>query len=279
MTFPLTTELSSADGGDMQVIVDTAQQAVVPHELDPEKPLAVVVPAGASLVAPDLNAWRSRPTRKVGTYLPSTVQSFVDYAKEHETPQTTVWVHPTSGHIEAVIDDHSDVDPAWREHRVKLDLERTPEWKFWTGADGDMMDQAPFAEHIENGLAEIVVPDAATMLEIAQTFHANVGSTFRSSIRLQSGQQQLQYDEVVSASAGSTGELTVPTRIELGIAPFLGEEPYAVVANLRFRVRSGNLSLGYKLDRPEAVIRDALDRIGGRLKDEFQRVYIGQPPA
>lgn len=271
--------MSDGHRTDADAVVQVAQRAAAPAILDPEKPLGIVVPEGSRLELPDLSAWRSSPTRKTGTYLPSTVQAFIDYVGKHAIPDsTTIWVHPTSGHVEAVIDDHAADVPDWREHRVKLDLQHTPEWLYWIGQNGKPMTQEEFAEHIEGGLDEIEEPDAATMLEIAQTFHASVGSTFRSSVRLQSGQQQLLYDEEVSAAAGAKGNLTVPTKILLGVAPFIAEDRYKVAATLRFRLRSGNLSLSYHLDRPDAVIRDALDAVAERISETFANVYIGQPP-
>lgn len=140
-----------------------------------------------------------------------------------------------------------------------------------------MQNQEGFAEHIEGGLEEIVTPDAADMLEIAQSFHAVSAATFRSQKRLASGEQQFQYDEELTATAGKTGNLTVPTTILLAVAPFIGEERYKLTARLRFRLSGGKLTLGYILDRPDAVVRDALEGVAERLAAEFPRVFVGEP--
>lgn len=269
-----------ADTNDAQAIIDAARAAGKPRPLDTDKPEAVIVPEGATLTIPDVSRFRDRPRRKSGTYRPATVDAFVSYTtRHHDAEHTTVWVHPTSGRVVAVFDDHSPTDAAWREHTAALSLQVTPEWAYWKGHDGQMLSQEQFAEHIEGGLDEIVEPDAATMLEIAQSFHATTAAQFRSSTRLASGEQRLQYDEEVKAAAGASGDLTVPTMFLLAIAPFVGEEPYKVAARLRFRVNRGALTLGYRLDRPDAVVRDALEKIADRLADSFPQTYVGDPPS
>lgn len=263
---------------DADAIIEVAQNALEPKPVDPNVPNVVIETDGTRAVILDLDKWRDDPKRKTGIYRPATVEAFIAYTKSHLGDGTTVWVHPTSGAIEAVIDDHLQSAPDWRGHRVRLALAPTPEWLYWAQHDGQMVGQTEFAEHIEGGLEEIVEPDSATMLEIAQTFHASVGSTFRSSVRLQSGEQRLQYDEEVKATAGTAGEMTVPAMILLGIAPFIAEEPYRIAARLRFRLRSGQLTLGYKLDRPDSIKRDALENVAERLGQHFPQVYVGEPP-
>lgn len=274
----------SVKRGDVDAIVGVAQTAGAPKVLDPEKPVGIVVPAGATLQLPDLSAWRQAPTRKRGVYLPATVDSFAAYVEQHLIPgQTTIWVHPSSGAVTAVFDDHGSAHqgpgvPGFGQHRAELALGLTPEWLYWESHDREMLSQESFAEHVEGGMEEILEPDAAVMLEVAQTFHATNSATFRSSTRLHSGEQRLQYDEELQASAGAAGDLTVPTTLLLGIAPFIGEEPYRIAARMRFRLSSGVLRLGYQLDRPESVKQHALTGVAERLTERFQLTYVGEAP-
>lgn len=272
-------ELTATAGGDAAAIIQVAQEASVPNELDPDKPLGIVVPAGAELVVPDLSAWRDSPSRKTGFYKPATVEAFSQYVEEHlNEDASTVWVHPTSGKVVAVLDDHHPEDPGWREWHVDLQLAFTAEWLYWVGQDRKMLSQVDFAEHIEGGLEEIAVPDGADLLEIAQTFHMTSSANFRSSIRLSTGQQQFQYDEDGQATAGLTGQLAVPTQIMLVVAPFFGEEPSRINARLRFRLNSGKLTLGYMLDRPDVIVRDALEKVAETLSEKFPHTYVGEAP-
>ena len=114
------------------------------------------------------------------------------------------------------------------------------------------------------------------MLEMAQSFRVTNNASFRSSKRLASGEQQFMYDETVEAKAGRSGELTVPATFVLLLAPFIGEEERQVVAKLRYRMGGGSFQIGYKLFRPDKVVRDALDGVAARLAGEFPRVFVGE---
>lgn len=264
---------------DAAAVISVAQQAAVPNELDPDKPIGIVVPPGGQLLQPDLSAWRDHPSRKTGVYHPATVEAFGEYVSDKSDPEAlTVWVHPTNGKVVAILDDHTPEDAGWREWRADLSLAFTAEWLYWTAQDRKMLSQVDFAEHIEGGLEEIAVPDGAELLEIAQTFQMTSGANFRSSIRLSTGQQQFQYDEDGQATAGLTGQLAVPTQILLVVAPFFGEHPSRINARLRFRLNSGKLTLGYMLDRPEVVVRDALERVAETLGEKFDHTYVGEAP-
>lgn len=281
-------------GSEAEIVADLAQSAAEPAVLDPYTRYSVVVPDNGRLELVEPRDERlDHPLRATGTVKLATVGSFAEYVERHKDPLggvTTVWVHPSSGEVKAVINDHQgtsaadgngdpDANPApgWGDHRAELALLHTPEWKLWTDADGDMLPQEAFAEHIEQGLPEVVRPDGADLLEIAQTLHATTNASFRSAIRLSDGTVQTQYDEEREASAGRKGEMTIPTEFELAIAPFLGEEREAVTARLRYRLNGGRLSLGYQLVRPHEVIRRTLDRVADQLSDRFARVYIGEP--
>lgn len=264
--------------GDTQALIDAVRQTNEPSTLYPDSPQFVVIPAGSIGYIPDLSAWRGQPSRRTGTFRPATVGALTALTKLHAAENTSVWVHPTSGRVEAVFDDDDpEVGPGWREHRAVLQLQPTPEWAYWTAKDGQMQAQEAFAEHIEAGLAEIEQPDAADLLEIAQSFHVKKDASFRSATRLTSGEIQFAYEETLAASAGRKGELTVPTTFILLLAPFVGETERQVVAKLRYRLSQGALTLGYKLERPDKVVRDALDAVAETLAAEFPRVFVGEP--
>lgn len=273
---PLRPTLASTNG-DTQAIIEVAQAAAEPNELDIEATYGVIVPEGSRFELVDLESQQLRPSRPRGVYRLATVDALVAYVKRlQDADETTVWVHPTEGRVEAVLNDHGQ-KPGHADHRAKLDLIGAPEWEHWLSRNGQLTDQETFAEHLEDGVAQLVEPAAADMLEIAQSFHASQAATIRHARRLDSGQVNVVYDEKIEATAGQQGELNVPTEFKLAIPPFVGEEPYEVTARLRFRLNAGNLRIGYRLDQPEAVVRDALGKIAERLGEEFDRVYMGVP--
>lgn len=275
--------LASADG-DLRAVIDTAIRSAEPHELDEAGQLVgVVVPDGGRLELVDVTArlagHQPEPARASGTYKTATVQSFIDITRRHESTTLTVWVHPTSGRVVAVLNDHGpSQDPEWGDHRAELQLLHTEEWQRWAKHDGKLLDQESFAEHIQDGLTEIASPPGAELLEIAQTMQGTTSAAWKAGVRLADGQVQIGYTEQADATAGRDGQLAIPTEFQLVLAPFVGEDVVAMDAHLRWRVRGGNLHIGYKLDNPQRVLRDALEKVAARLGEEFPgAVYFGEP--
>lgn len=161
----------------------------------------------------------------------------------------------------AILNDDYASEPGWRDHRVELALRKRPEWEHWRRQDGHLLGQEAFAEHIEDGLAELVSPAPGVMLDIAQTFSASTSGRFKGGNRLADGRRQFVYEEDIDASAGESGTVAVPEQIELAVRPFFGADRFAVTARFRFRLRNGELTLGYKLDRPDDVERAAFAAI------------------
>lgn len=269
-----------SDHDNIQTALNAGMALGVPHKLADVS--SVVVPAGAmhQVVQPPLpHPDRDEaPARARSTYRPATVGALIDVvSRHHDTDSTTIWVHPTNGHMVAVFNDAAPDAPAWRDHRAELSLTVTPEWNHWLSNDGRLLGQMSFAEHVEDGLTEIATPPAADLLEMAQTFQAKQDVNFRSAVRLGDGSIQAQYDEEIDAKAGRKGQMKIPSEFTLVVAPFLGEDPRELTARLRYRIREGKLVIGYKLDHPERVVRETLLAIGETLAESFSSVFIGEP--
>jgi len=251
------------------------------REIDVHEYYSVLVPDGYSHEMFDLEHKREHPRQAAGTVALTTVDAFVKYVTRHDDPiTTTVWVDIDNLFVVGVIDDHAGDagKPGWGAHRACLALKPTDEWLHWTKADGTLMTQEAFAEHVEDGQVEVVEPDAATLLDIVTTMQGHINAEWKQAIRLQDGTVQFVYNEEATATAGGRGELDIPQTFKLGIRPFPGEEPYAITARLRYRIKSGNLTIGYKLDRPSDVIRDAVEHMAIRLDEQFHdRTFIGRP--
>jgi uncharacterized protein YfdQ (DUF2303 family) len=171
-----------------------------------------------------------------------------------------IYADETALSLVAVLNDDHDVTPGWRDYRVRLALRRSPEWEAWRAVDtatcaGGLLSQEAFAEFVEDHLADIVEPAAADMLEIAQTFHATVASNFRQGARLRDGRRQFNFEEDIDAKGGETGEMVIPATVRLRLRLFVGGGPVATTARLRWRLREGKLTLGFKLDQPDDLER------------------------
>lgn len=228
----------------------------------------------------DLEGKLDEPRRKLGVFRPADVASFVDYTKNHhDDNDSTVWIERESATITAVLNDHSEAHAGWGDHKAVLVLERTPEWKHWQGGDGKWFSQADFAEHVQHGIGEIVLPEPATMLEIAQSLEGKVEANWQTARRLDNGEVGFQYTETVTAGAGRQGSLEIPAEFTLEVIPFYGEDRYPVTARLRYRVREGVLTIGYQLVQPHEVELSVLHEVQTRLTETFPRVYMGKPRA
>ncbi len=222
-----------------QVGPDHASGTTVTHGLDDMRALAV--------------KWYAEPENR---------SEFVTYCDETTMTFTTV------------LDDSDDGNPGWRGHRLTYRLEHTPAMKAWLANDRRLLDQTDFAEHIENRLRDVIRPDAADLLEIAQTMSATGSIEFRSGSRLQDGRTQLKYVEETDAIGGHDGTLEIPHRFALSIPPFVGTLNQEIEARFRWRMKSGVLTLGYLLDDVEELTRQAFDQLVNELDSNVDWLVV-----
>lgn len=246
-----------SDDSNAAEVIEVAQQAVEPHDLEPGAIAGIIVGDGARHEIIDLEKQLPAPRRKRGIARLLTADSFVATVERHSDDESELYADPAALTVTAIFNGHTRDLAGWGDHRAVLQLQRTTAWQRWMARNGQMGTQVTFAEHIENSLEDIIDPPAATMLEIAQTFHAHTRVQYRSAKRLTDGQTQLVYDEETTAAGGSKGDLTIPAEFYLSLQPFEGAQLYKVLARLRYRVVDGTLKIGYQLDRPEDVERHA----------------------
>lgn len=194
-------------------------------------------------------------------------KSFIDYFQKFATDSTVIFANEDGRTITAVFDYHDCDGPAWGKHNATLSLTHSKEWKAWIAVNGKRVPQRDFAEFIEDNLKDIVEPVGATLLEVAKTLQASKTLSFRSGTELSNGQVQFQYNEVIKGEAGATGELTIPTKIKLGLRVFKGMDAYAVEARFRYRIDpEGALSFSYHLDNLDKVLEDAFEQVLNQVK-------------
>lgn len=184
--------------------------------------------------------------------------------------QTTVWADVEQASVTSILNDHSDVAanrPGWRDHRLSLKLRYDADWLAWTKHDGKLLDQATFAEHIEDLVHTVTRPSAAEMLEVSRTFQAKRNVSFSSATRLDSGDVQFDYTTETTAKAGK-GNVEVPTEFELVLPVYVNTDPVVVRARLRYRVHDGGgLGIGYALLRPDLVKQSAFTMVFNGIKN------------
>ncbi|MFJ9128893.1 DUF2303 family protein [Streptomyces sp. NPDC102340] len=258
-------ELISAPG-EAQTIIDTAVRTLAPHQLEPGKVYAFNTPRGVHQVDLTGPQHTGHLDRKTGHTTVRDAASFLAYYAKHHDDATEVYSDVERLTITAVLDAHQADAARFGEHRLTLGLRRTKAWEEWVTLDGQLVDQDRFANFLEDHLVNLVDPDAATMLEIAQSIKATTRADFQSSTRLQSGERKFAYTEDVKASAGNKGEFAIPETFRIAVQPFEGADAYSMTARFKYRLGGGSLALGFKLEQPEerakAAFADVLTEIG-----------------
>ena len=90
---------------------------------------------------------------------------------------------------------------------------------------------------------------------------------------------KIRYEENIEGRAGKSGDMEIPTRITLALAPFEGGEPYKVTARLRYRLNNGTLTLGVVLDQLDDVLRGAFGDIVEKVEQATNLNVLHGTPA
>lgn len=241
-------------------------------------PIALV-PHGVSLEG--LEKHLPAPTRTRQRLNVLDAETFIEYVNRFADAGTAVFCNGPEGRtFIAVFDYHMPDQPAWGEHLATYRCPTTVEWGRWKEQDRKRMDQATFAEFIEDNVKDIVQPDGqpaptpADMLEISRTLEAKKNISFRQGTRLDNGQVQLTYNEQIDGRAGETGQLNIPEQFFIGVKPFLGGDAFCVPARFRYRIQEGRLVMWYELVRADKVLEEAYNAVRSTIKAAISEVPL-----
>ncbi|WP_343593793.1 DUF2303 family protein [Paracidovorax wautersii] len=220
---------------------------------------------------------RNRPQGIVGL---GDVPSLLAYCADQVAQERGyIYADPDSRTITAVFNDQrSTLFHGWRDHRAVFAATFTPEFKKWLEQSGKPMSQQEFSEFIEDNYADLNGEDGQTLLNVATTIQATTGINFSSARRLQDGQSQLTYNEVIDAKAGSDGALKIPQTFTLGVRIFKNGDGYKLTARLKYRLAGGGVKFWYELDRPERAVEDAFNGYVQTVREKTgYTVLTGKP--
>lgn len=192
--------------------------------------------------------------------------SFADYVNRYKTDRTLLFakVSDSGAVLKAILDYHGaapELKAERCEHTAIYSTADTSEWKTWMAANRKPMNQVEFATWLEDNLPLFVEPKGADLLELVKTLVGKSDVRFTSSLRLDSGANQLHYDEDVSLKGQTTtkpGDIELPNIITAGIAPFQGAAKYEVKARLKYRIENRKLSLWFETIGVHTIIRDSV---------------------
>jgi uncharacterized protein YfdQ (DUF2303 family) len=263
---PQVLELKTPDG-------TTAQVLVLPKELS------------AHSVKKLLAEYRETPERRRGQSDLTDLLSFITLTKRFADNDSVIFVNglPGAPSLLTVFDYHrptatqlkDESGARFCEHRARYLFPLSDEWRTWTAASGKAMDQAAFAEWIENRIADIAPVD--TLGGLAKAYATQTGANFASSSRLfelskglelrvsskysqhknlQSGETQFVFAAEHQDESGAP--LKVPGAFLIAIPVFKNDEAYQIPVRLRYRVKDGSVIWFFELYRHDLVFEDAL---------------------
>ncbi|MGW2720807.1 DUF2303 family protein [Streptomyces sp. NPDC001492] len=272
--------MTNTDSSSVVAISTLAQQALAPKDVEPGN-IYLVATADGRVQTVDLTGpeYTGQLARKVGTTVVRDAASFLTYYAKHHDDASEVYSDVEKLTVVAVLDAHSADEPGFGGHRLSLQLRRTKAWEEWTKLDGNLVSQDDFANFLEDHLPNLVEPDAATMLEIAQSIKATTKADFQSSSRLQSGERKFSFVEDTKASAGSKGDIAIPETFKIAVQPFEGADPYSMTARFKYRLGGGQLALGFKLEQPEERAKAAFTDVLQQIAEGIDTPILNGTPA
>jgi uncharacterized protein YfdQ (DUF2303 family) len=249
-------------------------------------------------VRDEFEKYRTYPPRKFGTAQVETLASFIDLVNRHKTPDSALfasfdWQKPG---FTAVIDYHENESAGAADngkHRIHYPFPLSEEWKAWTGSNAAPMDQASFAEFIEDRIPDLAAPDEAEaehwrgllggrvatpadIITLSRGLKVFSETKVGNSITLSSGEGQITFEEEHKDAAGN--KLNVPSLFIIRVAPFFRGEAIRLPVRLRYRVKAGSITWAYQLYKPEKFITEEVEGAFSRVTGATDLPgFIGKP--
>jgi uncharacterized protein YfdQ (DUF2303 family) len=239
---------------------------------DPRSP-CVDEKAGVFTVVPkdyrieDLENFLPRPLRIKEDVALHDTDSFIAYVNNFKLPVSRIFFDTIEEEFVTLLDYHEVETAGWCDHTASYKPRRSVECETWMASNRKQMTQVDFARFLEENMPDVVEPNSAELLQVALTFEAKKSVEFSSGVRLNNGQIQFQYDEVVRGTA-QKGTIEIPEQFVLGIPIHVNGPAYRIPVRLRWRLQEGKVVFWYEIVRPHRFIEDALKEIRERVSVE-----------
>lgn len=204
----------------------------------------------------------------------NTLDAFITYVKDWRRDATVIFANQEQRSLRALIDYHEDSQkPQWADHSANYTAKLSRQLEAWSNKNGQGLDQALFADFIEERVLDVSQPSGAELLELATNLQVITKATFGSVIKLPSGEFDLRYSE----EQQQQGSVKVPEKIVLGIPLYHNGPAYQLTVRLRYRVRDGKVVFSYKIVDLDLALEHAYNEIVTKVTAELQttKVYQG----
>lgn len=213
-----------------------------------------VVPQGWTVE--DLEAYQDRPNRHTHCHAFVEVKSLAEYVNRFRRPETMISASYDQASIVAVIDGDMPEVPGWHGHKAVFVARMDETLDAWLKLSGKPLSQIDFGLFLEDHAVDVVVPEAAAVMDMVMTFDATKKVIFKSAQRLSDGSRQFQYVEENEAKGG----VTLPDHFIILAPVFRGMEPQRIKFMVRYRIDEGKLRFQVDMHDRAKVMRDAFER-------------------
>ena len=243
------------------------------HIIDADREIAVI-PNGYSIH--DLEKHCQHPYRPTGALTAEMLESFAAAICRWAEPSAIILASPIAKRIIANFRHHEAEDEKlsistranWIDYKATLALTDAEEWKAWQAVNEKPMSQKAFFQFLEDRIEDVISPDPAELLEIAETIRGTRKVSFQNSQRMSNGDVSIIWDEVTEAKAGEKGQGTVPSKITIRV-PIYEQAPdllFDIVCSFRWRVENNGLQITVSIRHLATVQRMALAALIKKLE-------------
>ncbi len=232
-----------------------------------------VVPQGFAVES--LQQFQRRPNRHEADHRFVSIASLIEYLNRFARPETMIAADAERAYIECCIDGDKVEEPSFKEHRAGFTAQQSDKLRAWRGICEKPMSQVQFGLFLEERAVDVVVPEAASVMDMVMTFDATKKVVFKSSIRLHDGSRQFQYVEDNEARGG----VTLPDHFIILAPVYRGMEPQRIKFMVRYRIEEGALRFIVQMHDEEEVMREAFERcvdaLQAGLNDKIPVYWVG----
>jgi uncharacterized protein YfdQ (DUF2303 family) len=257
---------------DAEVAANSGVMSLLTFDADQLGQFAMV-PAGFNVES--LEQFQRRPNRHEASHQFVSIASLIEYLNRFARPETMISANAEKSMIECCIDGDKVDEPSFKDHCAAFAAQQSDKLSAWRGICGKPMSQVQFGLFLEERAVDVVVPEAASVMEMVMTFDATKKVTFKSSLRLHDGSRQFQYVEDNEARGG----VTLPDHFIILAPVYRGMDPQRIKFMVRYRIEEGALRFVVQMHDEEGVMREAFERcvdaLQSGLKTELPVYWIG----
>lgn len=231
----------------------------------------------------DAKRFTDGPINPAGVMTLHTLESYAKAVMDHADDRTQIFGDTEAGKIVCVFDflenggcpfdDKAIMRPrrsGWGQHSAEIVFRESRKLKEWRKTL-ESMNQADFANFLEDHLEDIAEPSGQDLLAIATDLEASSSGSFKGRLNLDNGSVALSYQDELETS------VEIPRHLTLGIPLFEHGDRYKLRCRLRFQIRSGSVTFRLLFTNVEDAKEQEFERIVQEIEEKTgKEIYRGK---